>query len=309
MNQWSNIPMFIGSASFGAFALFGVRGNVFLTAAFGVLILVCIIGYYVIRKGEIELGEEEAVPQPRPGTPVRQRAGHQVRYAPPGVRRYRNTPPQAGAFESGLANAQAYAGLAAEMAAEAVNNTAAAYAADPKYGRLIVTAVLTVFTVVGSMLGWWAPWKGYHLAGVLALLSVWLYARKHDQTSELLEFISRNKVAFWLGTSVVMGIASAAHTWDPVLTLVFALSAVTATITFFGWWGPIGAAIKAEPLWSAVVGSLAVAVLVVIINEYSKLRGVRISPEFASVGSAIFVVCIAVFSIAAIILWKGKKTN
>lgn len=301
--------MFVGSASVGAFIVSGARGSMFWAMAFFALTLVSIIGYYIIRKGEIELGEEEAAPQPRPTALARQRADHQVRYAPLGVRRFRNTPPQAGAFESGLANAQAYAGLAVEKAAEAAYQAVVSYEADPKYGRLVVAIVLTIFTAVGSMLGWWSAWKGYHLAGVLALLAGWFYARKYDKTSELLEFTSRNKVAFWLGASVLMGIASPAHKWDPVLTLVFVLSAIVAIITFFEWWGPIGAAIKAEPLWSALVGSFSVGVLVFIINEYSKLRGVKISPEFALVGSTIVVVCIAVFSIAAIILWKGKKTN
>ncbi len=306
--------MFVGSASVGAFIVSGARGSMFWAMAFFTLTLVSIVGYYVIRKGEIELGEEEA-PQPRPTAPVRQRADHQVRYAPLGVRRFRNTPPQAGAFESGLANAQAYAGLAVEKAGEVVYQAAVSYEADPKYGRLVVAFVLTIFTALGSMLGWWSAWKGYHLAGVLALLSGWFYARKHDKTSELLEFISKNKVAFWLGASVLMFFASLGHKWDPVLTLVLALSGIAALTTLLKGWEVVGKSLawvyfnKEHRAWSSLAGSFSIGALVLIIDKYCTMRGIRVSPEFLSIGTIIFMVCVAVFSIAAIILMKGKKTN
>jgi hypothetical protein len=232
------------------------------------------------------------------------------------VRRFRNTPPQAGAFESGLANAQAYAGLAVEKAGEVVYQAAVSYGADPKYGRLVVAIVLTIFTAVGSMLGWWSPWKGYHLTGVLALLSGWLYARKYDKVSDLIGFISEKRVPIWLIASILMFFASLGHeSWNPIWAVGFGLSGIAALTTLLKGWEVVGKVLtwvyfnKEHPAWSAIAGSLSIGASLFIFNKYCEMRGIKISPEFLSFGSNIVVVCIAVFSIAAIILWKGKKTN
>ncbi len=176
--------------------------------------------------------------------------------------------------------------------------------------------MLTVVSAVGSMLGWWSTWKGFHLAGVLALLAVWLYIRKHDQTSEMLDFVAEKKVLLWLGVSVIMCLASLMHrAWNPIWALGFGLSAVAATITIVDGGEVVEGILswvffnKEHPWRSALIDSVSIAVLVFIIYEYCRLNGIEISPEFSSICATIILFCIAVCGASVWMLVWGKKTS
>lgn len=184
----------------------------------------------------------------------------------------------------------------------------ASFSARPAFSIGIILGLIALLSVVGAWFGLWSVSAGLHTAMTFAMISGVFFITAYEKWS----VVTGNLLVLWATVSAIMAVVVLTHKWNPLWALLFIFSFIAAVISLWGKWGPVGEML--EPIFfnmkspgvSMMVWATIVATIVISINEYSELAGIRIPANFLWGGILTLVASVFIFA-AGFCIQFGKK--